>query len=66
MATEALWDDERGIVHRVTCRDTAPRGVWRLVCNNIVAELHVNSSRCVTVTCLWCIQETRGPWFPIR
>lgn len=68
MTTSALWDDEGGVVHQVVRGDSlSVPVVWRLVCNNVVSEeLHVNSSRCVVVTCLWCVQGAKGPWFPIQ
>lgn len=61
-----LWDDERGIVHQVVRRHDSAPGVWRIVCSDVIDKLHVGSRRCVVVTCLWCIQGARGPWFSVR
>lgn len=67
MMTSALWDDEHGVVHQLRRGPISRQGVWRVTCGDVIADgLHVNSSRCVAVTCLWCAQDARGPWFQIQ
>lgn len=58
-----LWDDEHDIVHRVQRISNGAFSGWYIVCaGQGPMDLHVGSRRCKAITCLWCIQEIRGPY----